>query len=177
MSKMKFNRKKHIAIVVIAAILLGFYAFMIARPISYGMGYHTVSTFEDEKFEGKMTFGRDGIVTIENTNFDEAMRYPYYYKDGYVFFLMGETEEACKEEIAAIDANFEEALNTPFYSSKINAFRLLSEESDGYSDMYTCTPFVMMVVVGALVELMLISFACVSGVRSGKAKWEEQENK
>ena len=53
-------------------LFLGFYAYMLARPISYGMDYHSKTVYEGEEFEGTLKFYPGGKVLIDNTNFEEA---------------------------------------------------------------------------------------------------------
>ena len=70
-----------IVLLCITVLLLGSYAYMLARPISYGMGYYNSVVYEDVKFAGELRFNSDGTYSYENTNFDEKMTEYYYYKD------------------------------------------------------------------------------------------------
>ena len=166
-------KKSTIVILVVVIVLAAFYTWLFATPISYGMGYHNVSVFEEETFESTMTFYRDGTVVVHSTNFEEVFQSRYYYQDGYVFFTMAETEEDYALEIAAIQENFEEAVRTPFYADKINAFRMVAEEDDGYATTYNCTPKMILVVAGGFVGCMVIAFVCVAQVHNRKAKRKE----
>ena len=55
---------------------------------------------------------------------NQEMKSRYYYKDGYVFFTLAQTDEGYKKEIISINENFDEAIKTPFYADKINSFQL-----------------------------------------------------
>ena len=169
MNKMKSSRKT-VPILAIAAIVLlvvGIYA--MTRPISYGADYYHASFYEGDDFHGTMTFYDDNTVVVCNTNLDEEMKFFYYYKNGYVFLILAETEEGYKEEVAAIDGDFEGAVNTPFYASKINAFRNASEGLDDYKTVYLCQSAIMMAVVWGAIELVLIGFAIRSVSRGKKS--------
>ena len=83
-----------------------------------------------------MKFSKDGTMVARNSNNGLEMDAYYYYKDGYVFFTVAQTEEEYEEEIAHINENFEEACNTPFYADKINAFQLVMSGPDDYDIAY-----------------------------------------
>ena len=156
MKKLLSNVKTVIVLFAVAILLLGFYVYMIARPISYNMGYHNSTVYAGETFEGTIEFYSDSMMSNKNTTFNEEFKSYYYYKDGYVFFLMAENEEEYQEEISYIDENFEIAIDAPFYASKINAFEFVSIGPDGYTMVYTCTPAIVFAIVVGLVELALI---------------------
>lgn len=162
MKKLLSSIKIVIAFLSVTILSLGFYAYMLARPVSYGMAYHNSSVYESELFEGTMNFYSDGTMLNRNTTFPEGFESYYYYKDGYIFFTMAQTEEEYQAEIASIDADFEGAVSTPFYASKINAFRLVSEGPDGYTLVYSCKPAVVFAVAVGIVELILVGFSVVS---------------
>ena len=164
--------KTTIVLLVVALISLAFYTYMLARPISYGMGYYNETEYEGGVFEGTLTFYADGTMTIDNTNFNGEMQYRYYYKNGYVFSLVAETDAEYEEEVAYINNNFEEAVDAPFYASEINAFKQISSEMDGYSAVYTCTSAVVFAIVYGVVELILIGLTCLSFILGKKAKNE-----
>ena len=145
---------------LVTVMTLGCYAYMLARPISYGMGYHNATAYGDDMFEGTMKFLSDGTMLNSNTNFDMELVSRYYFQDGYVFYTMAETDEAFAEEVAYITENFDEAIHAPFYADEINAFRLVAAEADGYSTVYTCKSAVILAVVGGVVELALIGLLC-----------------
>lgn len=113
-------------------------------------------------------------MVIRNTNLGEEFQSFYYYKDGYIFFTLAETEEAYKTEVEAINADFEGAVNSPFYASKINAFRLSSEGPDGYQSVYICQQATFMAIIGGAVDLVLMALAIVSFAVSIKAKYKEE---
>ena len=151
-------------IILLAATIISsvFYGYMLARPVSFGMGYHNVTVYEGGTFEGTMKFYSDGTMVNRNTNFDEEIKSRYYYKDGYLFFTMAETYDEYEIEVASINENFDEAISMPFYADKINAFRLVAEEVDGYATVYTCTPAIIFAVAYGVIELMLISMISIS---------------
>ena len=74
----------------VTTILLCFYIYMIARPVSYGMKYHTEYEYEGVAFEGTLIFNADGSMVNLNTNFSEELISRYYYKDGYIFLILSE---------------------------------------------------------------------------------------
>ena len=112
-------------------------------------------------------------MVVRNTNFNEEIKFFYYYKDGYVFFALAETQEEYEKEVAAINADFEGAVDTPFYASKINAFRLSSEGLDDYITVYLCQSAIMMAVAMGVIELVLIGIAIASAIRSKKENHKE----
>ena len=154
--------KTVVILLIITVISLGFYAYMLIRPISYGMGYHHESVYEGEVFKGTLTLYPNGIMTNKGTNFDEEIEYYYYYKNGYAFSLMAQTEQEYDEEIKYINENFEDAVNSPFYASEISAFRHVSVGVDGYTVIYICTGAIIFAIAFGIVELALIGLTCVS---------------
>ena len=151
-----------IVLLVVTVISMGFYVYMLARPISYGMGYHNETAYEGGTFEGEMKFHLDGTMVNSNTNFAEEMKSRYYYKNGYIFYLLAETDEEYEKEVETINNNFEEAIQTPFYADEINSFRLVASEGDGFETVYTCVPAIVFAVVGGVVEVLLIALLCVT---------------
>lgn len=83
MKKILSCKKTAIVLLIIAVLFLGFYTYMIARPISYGMSYQNETVYEGVEFEGTLRFYPDGKLLNKNTNFEEAFENYYYYKDGY----------------------------------------------------------------------------------------------
>lgn len=162
MKKVLTCTKTLIALLIVAIVFAGMYAYMLARPISYGMGYHNKTTYEGGIFEGTMKFYSDNTMANRNTNFEEDLKSRYYYKDGYVFFTLAETDEEYEKEVATINEDFDQAVNTPFYADEINAFRLIAAESDGYSTVYTCAPAILLAIIGGVLELALIALICAS---------------
>ena len=168
--------KVAIVILVVTLISLGFYAYMLARPRSYGMGYYNETEYDGGIFKGTITYNSDGTMSIVNTNFVGEMQYRYYYKNGYVFSLVAETDAEYEEEIEYINNNFDEAVDAPFYASEINAFKQISSEMDGYSAVYTCTSAVVFAIVFGVLELLLIALTSISIVFVMKAKRENNSN-
>ena len=156
------NTKTAIILLVITILSLGFYTYMLARPISYGMAYHNETEYEGGVFEGTMKFYSDKTMVNTNTNFEEKIESRYYYKDGYVFFTMAETDESYDEEVDYINKNFDKATKMPFYADEINAFKLVVTEGDGYATIYTCTPAIVFAIIGGIVIAALIGATCVS---------------
>ena len=173
MKKILSCSKTALVLVLVTVLFLGFYVYMLARPISYGMSYRNETVYEGVAFEGTLKFRPDGTVLIENTNFEEGFDSYYYYKDGYVFSLIATTDEEYVAEVAYINQNFDEALASPFYASKINAFRQTAEGLDSYVTTYTCTGAIVFAVVGGVVALALIALSVSSLVLSKKEKCVE----
>ncbi len=173
MKKFLSYTKTFIVLLIVTAIFLSFYAYMLARPISYGMGYLNRSAYEGVSFEGTMKFYTDNTMVVESTNFDEKMEYFYYYKDGYLFSTVAMTEEEYEVEVAYINDNFEEAIKSPFYATKINAFRQVAEGIDGYTMIYTCTSAITFAAVGGVVALILVALTVCTLILSKKSKCAE----
>ena len=173
MKKLLACTKTAVILLIVAIISLGFYAYMLTRPISFGMGYHNESVYDGEAFEGTIKFHSDGTVDILNTNFEEEITSRYYYKDGYIFQLVATTDEEYEKEIVEINENFEAAGEAPFYANEINAFTTVSVGIDGYTVVYTCTPAIVFAIAYGLFELMLIGIMCSSFALCKKAKSEE----
>lgn len=173
MKKILSNNKTVVALLTATTILLGFYIYMIARPVSYGMEYHTEYEYAGVPFEGTLVFNADGSMINSNSNFDKEVISRYYYKDGYVFFTMAETDAEYEKEVEWINSNFKEAINSPFYASKINVFRLASEGPGGFKTNYDCASAVVFAVVVGLIEVMLISLTSISFVFWKKSLCQE----
>lgn len=172
MKKFLSSIKTVIVFFAVTVLSLGFYVYMIARPVSYGMTYANSSEYEGIPFEGKMKFYTDSTMLTKNDTFPVGMMSYYYYKDGYVFNLMAQTEAEYYTEVAGIDADFEGAVNALFYASEINAFRLVSSGPDGYTLVYTCTPAVVFAVVSGVVELALLGVSVTALTLYLKSKKE-----
>lgn len=162
MKKLLSNKKTAIALLIATVILLGFYVYMLARPISYGMAYHNKSEYAGGVFEGTMKFYSDETMTNSNTNFYDEFNSRYYYKDGYVFFTMADTDEKYEEEVDFINKNFDEAIKMPFYADEINAFRVVATEGDGFETVYTCTPAIVFAITVGIAIAALIGLTSVS---------------
>lgn len=168
LSKMKTT----IVFFVVTVLTLVLYLYMIARPISYGMEYHTEYTYDGVLFEGTMEFKLNGVLVNSNSNFNEPIISRYYYKDGYIFFTMAKTDEEYNKEVEWIESNFEEAVNTMFYASKVNAFKLVNINNDLKSE-YKCTSAVVFAVVAGVFEFTLASTTCISFIFYKKTKEKE----
>lgn len=169
MKKVLSSLKASVILLLATVIAIGFSAYMLLRPISYGMDYHNETVYEGAVFEGVMTFCRDGRMANRNTNFDGEMMSYYYYKNGYIFFTLAETEEAYEEEVRYIDEHFEEEVESPFYAAQINAFRALLLGPDGYATVYTCNTACVFAAVAGAVVLVLLGLTCVSLILRKKA--------
>lgn len=175
MKKFLSNMKTILALLIVTIVTLGIYAYMLARPISYGMEYYNKTEYNGGTFEGAITFKSDNTMINRNSNFDEELKSFYYYKDGYIFFTLAQTSEEYAEEVAYINENFDEAVATPFYADKINAFELVAEESDGYKSVYTCTNAITFAIAGGIVELLLIGLTITAFIFNNKSKHNEEE--
>ena len=164
MKNLLSNKKTTIILLVATILLLGFYVYMLARPISLGMGYHNKTEYDSGVFEGIMKFHSDGTMVNHNTNFDEELKSRYYYKDGYIFFVLAQTDEEYEKEIASINENFDEAIKRPFYADEINAFRLVATEGDGFETVYTCKSAILFAVIGGVALAVLIGVTSVSWI-------------
>ena len=162
MKKFLSSTKTLSILLVVTIISLVFYAYMLARPISYGMNYHNETAYEGGVFEGTMKFDSDGSMVNRNTNFEEEMKSRYYYSDGYIFYTLAQTDEEYEEEVVSINENFDEAINTPFYADEINVFKLVAAEADGYSTDYICVFAIVFAIVGGIIELVLFTLICAS---------------
>lgn len=174
MKKFLSCSKTAVILLLVTILALGFYGYMLARPISYAMSYHNETVYEGVAFEGTLKYYPDGKLLNKNTNFDKEVEDYYYFQDGYVFTLTAETKEEYETEVAYIKENFQEAVASPFYASKINAFSQVFEGPDGYTTTYTCAGAIAFAVVGGVVALALIALTVSSFVLCKKAKCQEQ---
>ena len=171
MKKILSSSKTAIILLIVTLLSLGAYVYMIARPISYGMGYSNETVYDGGSFKGTMKFNSDKTMVNTNTNFNEDLKSRYYYKDGYVFFTLAQTDKEYDEEIASINENFDEAIKTPFYADEINAFKLVVTEGDGYETIYTCTSSIIFAIAFGVLELILIGLTAVTFVF-----WKKEKN-
>ena len=172
MNKVRSCRITALILAVAAIVLLVVGIYGMTRPMAYSVDYYHATFYDGEDFNGTMAFYPDNTLVVRNTNFDGEYKSFYYYKNGYIFFTLAQTEAEYQEEVAAIDADFEGAVSAPFYGSKINVFRLSSEGPDGYCSVYCCQSSIMMVVSLVVIELVLISVAVVSVIHGKKVKSE-----
>ena len=156
MKKLLCSAKTLIVLLVVTVLSLGFYVYMLIRPVSYGMGYTNVTEYEGDVFKGTMKFKANGKMLNSNTNFDQVLKSRYFYFNGYVFYLASDTDEKCAEEIELIKKDFNNAIVVPFYSDEVNAFRLVASEGDGYSTVYTCKGAIAFAVVFGVIEVALL---------------------
>lgn len=154
-------------------LFLGCYAYMIARPISYGMTYLNSVVYEGYAFEGTITFYPNGKVISKNSTFDDPFEMYYYYKDGYVFTLIAKTDEDYEAEVARINENFDEALATPFYASTTNAFKQVAVGLDEAATTYTCKSAIIFALAGGALSLVLVALTATAFSLSKKAKAEK----
>lgn len=168
----KILSKTKVAIILLFAtvLFLGFYTYMIARPISYGISYNNKTVYEGESFEGSLKYSPDGKVISENTNFDKPFEMYYYYKDGYVFNLAAKNDEEYKAEVDYINNNFDEAVSTPFYAMKSNAFKQVAVGLDDDVTTYTCTGAIIFAIAGGVFALALTALTVSSFILSKKSK-------
>jgi hypothetical protein len=145
------------------AIFLGIYLFVVTRPISYDLAYHNETVYEGVHYEGKIKLRRDGTMEVINAAFVEPAEFYWYYKGGYMFSLMAETEEEYEAEVAYINENFEAALEAPFYASKTNSFTMVSPNDD-YVLIYACKSIFVFAVCGGIILIAMIALTCSSWV-------------
>ena len=172
MKKILSCSKTAIILLCVTVLSLCFYTYMLSRPISYGMNYHNEMVYEGVVFEGNLKFDSDGKVFNNNTNFEETLEDYYYYKDGYVFILMAQTDEEYEAEVAYINENFDEAVAAPFYAAEINAFQYVAGGPDGFVTTYTCVGAIIFAVVSGVVALVLITLTVSSFVL-----WKKENRK
>ena len=154
--------KTAVILLAVAIVLLCFYAYMLARPISYGMGYHVETEYMGMPFEGTIKFNSDGTMLNRNTNNLKEIESRYYYKDGYVFLTLSETDEEYEKEVGEINENFDESISTPYYAAEIDSFRVILNGYDGYTLTYVCTPAIIFAVAVGVFELILIGMTATS---------------
>lgn len=164
------HTKTAVVLLLVTVLVLGFYAYLLARPISYGMGYHNETVYEGVAFAGTLKYYPDGLVRNKNTNFKEELTDRYYYKDGYVFTLIAVTDAEYEAEVAYINENFQEAVASPFFAARINAFRQVTVGPDGYATTYTCTGAIILAAAGGVVALALAVLTASSFALCKKAK-------
>ena len=167
------RNKTLVVLLVVTALFLGFYVYMLARPISYGMNYHNEIVYEGVEFEGDLKFRPNGKVLVKNSNFDEEFESYYYYKRGYIFSLMAENDEEYKAELEYINDNFEAVTESPFYAAKINAFKQYSEGLDSEVTTYTCIGAIVFAIVGGVILLALAALSATSFILFKKGKKAE----
>jgi hypothetical protein len=130
MKKVLSGKALSFALLAVTVLALAFYAYMLLRPISYGMEYYSNQSIDGYPFETASVFYRGNKMIIKNANFNGPEEFYYYLKDGYVFNCLATTDEEYLAEVEEINANWEDAVNAPFYANKINAFNLTQPTGD-----------------------------------------------
>lgn len=176
MKNLLSNKKTTVILSIITIVSIILYTYMIARPISLGMGYYNQTEYDGVVFEGTMKFYPDKTMINSNTNFNEEMESRYYYKNGYVFFTLAQTDEEYEKEVASINENFDIAIKTPFYADEINSFKLVVTEGDDFTMVYTCKPAIVFAVVGGAIELVLIAFTVAAALLCKKKRSDVEEH-
>lgn len=168
----KFLKKLPVMITLVAlsVVLLGFYIYMIARPVSYGMGYKYTEKTDDNNYytnsvvvQNNKKAKMSSIGKLAGEDMKESATY-WIATKGNKFIMVGVAEadgvpaEYCmtEEQYNATvklltDENFEN------YGIKSSAFKFTVG-----GDTYTCTGAIVFAVVGGVVELALLSFATLS---------------
>ena len=179
MKKVFSSPKTAIILLLVTVLFLGYYAYMLIRPISYGMNYDIEMVYDGETFKESFKYYSDGRVVCNSSGYNEEMTYYYYYSNGYVFNLIAETEEECQEEIDYINANFDEAVSSPYYATKTNAFcqvdEFMDENDANLTYTYTCTGAIIFAIVGGVGALLLVALTVFSFVLFKKAKAKEMD--
>ena len=80
--------KTAVILLLVTVLFLGFYAYMLTRPISYGMSYSNKAVYDGKTFKGNLTFYPDGKMVNKNTNFDEALEIVRDMADKYPIKLV-----------------------------------------------------------------------------------------
>ena len=174
MKKFISNKITTIVLLALSVVFIGVYAYMLFRPISYGMSYSVETIYEGTTFKGSIKFNTDSTSSIRNSSVSGEIKSYYYYKNGYIFSLMAKTEEEYKTEVENINSDFKGAVNTPFYASKINAFKMVSVGPDGYTLVYKCTPAIVFAVVGGITIVVLLGFSITGFIFCLKTKKENK---
>ena len=160
-----------IILLVIAALFLAFYVYMIARPISYGMEYHFKGTVLGYEFETTTVFKTNNKALFINESLEEPQEsYYYYHKGGWIFMCYAANEEEYLAEVERIKADLEGTQASEMYAFRISAFSYsYGDPADGSEVVQTCAFAKNFAVVGALVELFLIAITAVAFTRRKKA--------
>ena len=175
MKKLLRSAKTLIVLLVVTVLSLGFYAYMLLRPISYGMEYTHRSEYDGASFSAAWVFDTDNTLLITSDTYPDGEELYYYYTKGNVFTLNATTPEEFEAEVAEIEADLDAALNTPFYSAKVSAFASVSTAPDGYTATYTCVPAIIFALVCGVAELVLVALTVFAFVTSKSAPKTEEE--
>ena len=167
------NAKTAIILLIVTLLSIGFYTYMLVRPISYGMNYHIEMEYDSETFEGDVKYRRNGTLLNKNSNFDEETEEHYYYRDGYIFTLVAETETKREAEIAYINNNFDTLITTSISAFKTSAFKQTPAFDDSGVATYTCKGAVVFAIAGGVVELALVTLTVFSFILYKTSKKED----
>ena len=168
-------KKTAVFLLVITILTSAVYGYLLTSPIAYGMPYRNETVYDGYSFEGVMYFEANGVLKNCNSTFEEVIESRYYYKGGYVFFLLATTDEEYAQEVAQINANFRGSVDTPFYAAKINAFKVVATGPDGYEMIYTCTPAFYQAAAAGAVILCLAGITVISFMLAKKQKAKEEQ--
>ena len=170
MKQLFSSKKTAVILVIVAVVYLCLYGYVLTRPITYGLPYSHTSMYDDEMFEAVMVFYEDNTMVTRSSNFDGEFQSWYYYKDGFVFFTMAQSEAEYLDEVAMIEANFDEAVSTPFYAAKTSVLRADALGMDDFATTYLCTYAMNCAGFFGAIGAILVILACLSCARCKKAK-------
>ena len=165
MKKLLSKTAMAVALIVIAALFLVAYVYMIVRPISYEKEYTFSGTVMGYEFETTTVFHKNNKVSVINKGLGEPQELYYYYKSGWVFLCYANTEEEYVAEIERINEDFDGALTDQLYSARLNAFVYsYGDDADSTKVVQTCAFARNFAIVGALVELFLVALSVMTVV-------------
>ena len=165
-----------LALLIVTAITLGLYAYMLLRPVSHGMRYTAETEYLGETYTSTTVFRADNTSVTTSNSIDIELESFYFVKGGYLFLTYATTEEEYREEVEYIKENFEQAKEIPFYASRVNAFKLVNVAPDGFSTVYKCDTAVVLAILFGVVELMLIALTAISLVLSKRARANDTQD-
>ncbi len=171
----KFLSKKPVKITFIALAIafLAFYAYMLIRPVSFGMSYKETTTQFGKEVTNTIKFknGKKARITRESDG-SKTWSDVWVYCDGYSYTVVGSTdyitEKVYEDRVKDLKAQKKE--NKELYEEgmiDINAFSL---DEDA-----TCTGAIVFAVVGGVVELILITFTSLTFVFAKKSKSKKKK--
>lgn len=165
MKKLLSKKATAVALIVIAALFLAAYVYMIARPISYEKEYTFSGTVMGYEFETTTVFHRNNRVSVLNMGFDEPQELYYYYKSGWVFLCYASTDEEYAAEVERINGDFDAAVTDQLYAAELNAFTYsYGDDADGTKIVQSCAFAKNFAIVGVVIELFLIALAVATVV-------------
>lgn len=169
MKKFLKNKITMISLLVVSVLFLGFYVYMIARPISYGMVYTSKIELSGKEYVSKNTYYRDNIVKTEKSDGDEFTS--YYYKEGRYIVFVSDSKAEYEEIIKTQDMS--QVIKE--YGEKMNAFCCVSS-IDGEKIVSTCYGAIWFAVIAGVFELALITLAILSTIYVVKNKKSIENN-